>query len=125
MDIVKDFSNLKGWITYTLCYDDGSSSIEQFTFEDFYNFRYYLGEFFKKKLKKEYNYDDIVLEEIHIQDKENKFNIHMNDTIFTARCYNEINSELIDKNYIKKLNNIKENIDKAKTYLDSIENIIK
>jgi hypothetical protein len=120
MDIVKDFNNLEGWINYRLSYSDGSSGIEQFSFKNLSNFKYYLGELFKKGLKEEYDYEDITLIGIHIQDEDNKFHVHMSEDMFIACCHNEIDSNLIDKNYTKKLSVINKRIEEAKGILDSI-----
>lgn len=124
MDIIKNFDNIIGWIDYKLTYEDGSNNIEQFKFKDFWKFRYYLGEHFKQDLKNDYDYDDILLIAIHIQDKDNNFHIHMNEDALTACCHNEIDSKLIDENYIKQLEAIKNDINTAKNILDITSNRI-
>jgi hypothetical protein len=120
MDIIKDFNNLKGWITYNLLYDDRSESIEQFEFENLRDLEHILSERFKKNLKSESNYDDIELIEIHIQDEDNKFHVHMDENNLTGCCHNEIGSDLIDKNYIRQLDKIKNDIERAKNILNNI-----
>lgn len=120
MDITNNFNDLKGWINYCLSYEDGSEGIEQFEFTDFWSFRHLLSKHFLDKLKNDYDYDDIVLKEVHFQDLNNKFHLHMTDGYMNACCHNEINSELIDKNYKKKLTLIKDQAEKTKSVLEQI-----
>lgn len=121
MNIIKSFDDLKGWINYRLNYSDGSNGIEQFSFKDFWGLRYHLGEKFLKELKEEYEYDDITLVEIHIQDKDNKFHVHIDEDTFEGCCHNEIDDALIEKNFTKQMANIKETVKRAKDLLDAVK----
>ena len=120
MDIVKDFNKMEGWFSYQLSYSDRSEGIEQFVFRDFWQFRYHTSETFFKQLKKEYDYDDILLVEVHIQSEDNKFHVYMANGVFQGCCHNEIGDDLIDKNYIKQIDIMKNKVKNATNMLNTI-----
>jgi len=121
MDIVKDYNELRGWFTYKSFYDDGSDSEEQFTFKDFYEFRYYSDKIFLSRLKIDNECKDITLTEVHIQSNDNKFHVHINEDVFQGCCHDEIDNDLIDRNYIKQMDNMKRTVKRASDILDSIK----
>lgn len=121
MDIIKDFKQLRGWFSYQLSYSDGSEGgVEQYGFKDFWQFRYHTSETFLKRLKEEYDYEDITLVEVHIQSEDNNFHVHMADGVFQGCCHNEVDSDLIDKNYIRQMDTIKNKVKRANDILESI-----